>query len=194
MVYYEERIGDCMKSKIRKETLNKRKNLTTKEVQEKSQNIYNRLISLALLNKQNTLLYMDFRNEVATSQMIQTVIEHTGFVLLPRVTGKQLTIHKIQNLEELVLSDYGILEPKVGYNLVDYTEIDLILAPGVAFDRQCFRLGYGGGFYDKLLSQKRKEVPVIALAFDCQLIETVPTEPHDYKMDMIITEMEIIKP
>ncbi len=183
-----------MKSNIRKETLNKRKNLTPKEVQEKSNSIYNRLISLELLNKQNTLLYMDFRNEVATNQMIQTVIEHTGYVLLPRVTGKQLTIHKIQNLEELVLSDYGILEPKVGYNLIDYTEIDLILAPGVAFDRQCFRLGYGGGFYDKLLSQKRKEVPVIALAFDCQLIATVPTEPHDYKMDMIITEMEIIKP
>jgi len=182
-----------MKKTIRKEIINERKALSKSQVIEKSKLIFERLNKMNLLEVENTLLYMDFRNEVMTKDIINHIIGKVGSVLLPRVEGSSLTIHRVYNLQDMVLSPLGILEPKDGHNLEDYKTIDQILAPGVAFDKKCYRLGYGGGFYDRLLSQKRREVPVIALAFDLQIIDQVPTEPHDYKMDMIITESQIIK-
>jgi len=182
-----------MKKIIRKETLAKRKTLTTEQVIEKSQKISQTVIEKDFIKTNNTLIYMDFRNEVMTKDLLEYTIKKFGSVLLPRVVGDVLTIHEIFSLEDMVLSDLGILEPKPT-NQVAIQRIDLILAPGVAFDDKCYRLGYGGGFYDRLLSNKRKEVPVIALAFETQIIDKVPTEPHDYKMDMIVTEDRIIKP
>ena len=181
-----------MKKKIRKDTLNLRRSLTKESVVLNSQRISDSIIKLNLIKSKNTLLYMDFRNEVMTKQLIDYTINHFGSVLLPRVVDKELTIHEIFSLDDLILSKLGILEPNSS-NQVDISTIDLILAPGVAFDENCYRLGYGGGFYDRLLSQKRKEVQVVALAFEIQIIDKVPTEPHDYKMDMIVTENRILK-
>ena len=107
---------------------------------------------------------------------------------------KKMTLHVVESMDELILSNYGILEPAASATMVPYESIDLILSPVVAFDKNGFRLGYGGGFYDRLLSQKRKEVPVIALAFDLQIVKAVPTEPHDISVDMIVTESTIIRP
>jgi len=181
-----------MKKKIRKDTLNLRRSLTEESVVLNSQRISDSIIKLNLITSKNTLLYMDFRNEVMTKQLIDYTINHFGSVLLPRVVDKELTIHEIFSLDDLILSKLGILEPNSS-NQVDISTIDLILAPGVAFDENCYRLGYGGGFYDRLLSQKRKEVQVVALAFEIQIIDKVPTEPHDYKMDMIVTQSRILK-
>jgi len=181
-----------MKKKIRKDTLNLRRSLTKESVVLNSQRISDSIIKLNLITSKNTLLYMDFRNEVMTKQLIDYTINHFGSVLLPRVVDKELTIHEIFSLDDLILSKLGILEPNSS-NQVDISTIDLILAPGVAFDENCYRLGYGGGFYDRLLSQKRKEVQVVALAFEIQIIDKVPTEPHDYKMDMIVTQSRILK-
>lgn len=183
-----------MKKIIRKEIIKNRKALSQDQVITFSQQIFDKLKKEGLLNQANTLLYMDFRNEVKTQEMIKEILKSQAYVLLPRVDGDKLSIHKISQLKDLVLSDYGILEPNPLSETVDYKTIELILAPGVAFDEKGFRLGYGGGFYDRLLSQKRKEVQVIALAFECQMIEAVPTEPHDYQMDMIVTEKRLIKP
>jgi len=181
-----------MKKKIRKDTLNLRRSLTKESVVLNSQRISDSIIKLNLITSKNTLLYMDFRNEVMTKLLIDYTINHFGSVLLPRVVDKELTIHEIFSLDDLILSKLGILEPNSS-NQVDISTIDLILAPGVAFDENCYRLGYGGGFYDRLLSQKRKEVQVVALAFEIQIIDKVPTEPHDYKMDMIVTQSRILK-
>jgi len=184
-----------MKKTIRKEILQKRSNLTAKEVTEKSMAITQSVIDSKLIkDDMSILVYMDFKNEVKTTYLIDYIIKHNGFVLLPRVekTTKELIVHEVRSIDDLRKSDYGILEPTSKCEIVPYSNIDLILAPGVAFDRKCFRLGYGGGFYDKLLSKKRKGVRVIALAFDLQLIEEVPTEPHDFKMNGIITENEFI--
>lgn len=182
-----------MKKQIRKEMLQKRKELSQKEVSNKSHLIYEKLNQMNLLNESNTLVYMDFRNEVQTKEILEKIIDNVGHVLLPRVEGQVLTIHRIESFDDLILSGYGILEPQSKMNIVDYDAINCILAPGVAFDYNGYRLGYGGGFYDKLLSNKRKEVPVIALAFDVQIIDKVPTEPHDFQMNMIVTESQIIQ-
>ena len=92
--------------------------------------------------------------------------------------------------ESLKTGVFGILEPSEDCEAVPESEIDLIIVPGVAFDRQLNRMGRGKGYYDRLLSTL--QAPKIGICFDFQLQDTVPTESFDKKMDMIITEKEII--
>ena len=91
---------------------------------------------------------------------------------------------------------YRILEPKselrtVAAKRVDVSEIDLIIVPGVAFDRSGGRTGHGKGYYDKLLEHARPDAPLVALAFECQFFDEIPTEEHDIFMDRIITEAAV---
>jgi 5-formyltetrahydrofolate cyclo-ligase len=74
---------------------------------------------------------------------------------------------------------------------VDPKSIDLVMVPGVAFDRRCARMGHGKGYYDKLLENTRPETPLIALAFECQLFPEIPVAPHDVFMNKIITEKAV---
>jgi 5-formyltetrahydrofolate cyclo-ligase len=88
---------------------------------------------------------------------------------------------------------YKILEPRANLRelpekRVDISEVDLIMVPGVAFDRRGARMGHGFGYYDKLLEHARPDTPLVALAFECQLFPEIPTQPHDIFMDKIITE------
>jgi 5-formyltetrahydrofolate cyclo-ligase len=87
----------------------------------------------------------------------------------------------------------GIPEPRLGQDrLVTLNEVDLVVAPGTAFDRTGKRLGYGGGYYDKLLSDKHN-IPVIALAYSEQILDMIPAEDYDVKVDIIVTEHEVIR-
>ena len=99
---------------------------------------------------------------------------------------------KINSLDELIVDNYGILEPKY----VDKNNIgdnfDLIIMPGVAFDRCGNRIGYGGGYYDKYLLNIKEDIKKIALAYDIQVIDDIHREKHDIKVDCIITEKEIV--
>lgn len=185
-----------MKKQLRKDTIKKRLQLTADEIKNKSELISAKVIALdEFTDTSNVMLYVDFRNEVATNQLIQYVLEHKLRLILPRIDMKSRTmsLHIVDDLKDLELSSYGILEPPYHLQQVLYDEVDLIISPGVAFDRNCYRLGYGGGFYDQLLAKKRKEVPVIALAFDCQIVQQVPTEPHDIQVDYVVTESRLFK-
>jgi 5-formyltetrahydrofolate cyclo-ligase len=91
---------------------------------------------------------------------------------------------------------YKILEPKnelreLAAKRVDVKELDLIMVPGVAFDRRGARMGHGFGYYDKLLEHARGVAPLVALAFECQLFPEIPTQAHDVFMDKIVTESAI---
>jgi 5-formyltetrahydrofolate cyclo-ligase len=91
------------------------------------------------------------------------------------------------------LGMYRILEPKVELRDVAAkrltpTDLDLVMVPGVAFDRNGGRTGHGKGYYDKLLQHARKDAPLIALSFECQLFEEIPAESHDIFMDKVVTE------
>lgn len=185
-----------MKKQIRSNTIKLRNELSEKELIYKSHKIYNHLLSLEILKPEmNVLVYMDFRNEVLTNEINEYVMNNNMTLLLPRVDKKTntLSIHIVRDLSDLVKSKYGILEPGMDSETVDYKNIDLIIAPGVAFDENCYRLGYGGGFYDKLLSNKRNDTLVAAIAFDVQIITVVPREEHDLKVDFIVTESKIIR-
>ncbi len=136
----------------------------------------------------NILLYHALPDELPTSRMIQTFMADKH-VFLPRVEGDDLAIveFKGDNLQE---GAFGIYEP--AGEPVGIENMDAVIVPGVAFDRLGNRLGRGKGYYDRLLRNFCHTK--IGVAFSCQIVDTVPHEPHDIKMDMIITEKEIISP
>ena len=105
----------------------------------------------------------------------------------------ELELFRLSSMDELELGMYRILEPKqelrgLPEKQVDVLELDLIMVPGVAFDRRGGRMGHGKGYYDKLLQHARLETPLVALAFECQLFEEIPVAEHDIFMDRVITE------
>jgi 5-formyltetrahydrofolate cyclo-ligase len=121
----------------------------------------------------------------------------TAFVIVvPYCVDGELELFLLESMDELELGMYRILEPKtelraVAAKRIDVEELDLIMVPGVAFDRRGGRTGHGKGYYDKLLEHARPDTPLIALAFDCQLFPGIPMQSHDIFMDKVVTESTV---
>lgn len=106
-------------------------------------------------------------------------------MLLPTVTGNDLTLHRYEGDTSLATgTSFGILE-SIGSLFTDYASIDLAIIPGMAFTPQGDRLGRGRGYYDRLLP--RLSCPLVGLAFPFQILDTIPCEPHDIRMNQVIT-------
>jgi 5-formyltetrahydrofolate cyclo-ligase len=140
------------------------------------------------------LAYASFDSEFDTSFLLQRVLTDKKNLVMPRVdkNTQQLQIHRVNHLDELVAGAWDIGEPHADAKIVIPNEIDFILVPGVAFDSAGFRIGYGKGFYDKLLSSVSPASTRLSAAFDCQIIDAVPNEAHDQRVDIIITPTQKI--
>ncbi|MDB5391991.1 MAG: putative 5-formyltetrahydrofolate cyclo-ligase [Planctomycetaceae bacterium] len=143
------------------------------------------------------MFYVDVRTEVKTRDFLSVALLHGKKVVVPfcRPDG-HLELFWLQNMNELSVGMYKILEPKAELRglpekKVEPEDLDLVMVPGVAFDRNGARMGHGFGYYDKLLEHTRATTPLVALAFECQLFEEIPTADHDIFMDKIITEAAI---
>ena len=122
--------------------------------------------------------------------MIRRALAAGKRVVLPKVKGKELGLFEIKNFDRDISSGaWGIPEPRESAP-AGLAEVDVVIVPGAAFDEQGNRLGYGAGFYDKLLSEFKK--PTIALAFEEQIAPKVPADPHDVPVKKIVTEKRII--
>ena len=139
--------------------------------------------------------FVSFGGEVNTHQIINRAISDGKIICVPKIQSKitGIEIFKINSLAELKSGYYGILEPLEKCPKVDSKNIDLIIMPGVAFDRQGGRIGYGAGFYDRFLSEMNRKVNKIALAYNLQVLDEVPVTELDVLIDGIITEEEIIQ-
>ena len=133
------------------------------------------------------LLYHSLNDEVDTHDFIRKW-SNKKQILLPVVVGNELELRLYTASEDMQISSYGIKEP-VGEVFTDYDFIDFIVVPGVAFDQKGNRLGRGKGYYDRLLPQIPSAYKA-GICFPFQLVEEVPTEPHDIRMDIIITIKE----
>jgi 5-formyltetrahydrofolate cyclo-ligase len=133
--------------------------------------------------------------EIQTHAILQKVLESGKLLALPRVAGSiksgLLSLHQVLDIQTLVCSKWGILEPEQEADEITLQELGLIIVPGTAFDHHGNRLGAGGGFYDRLLGGAVHSATV-ALAFDCQLVNAVPRQAHDVTIDIIITESQTI--
>jgi len=131
-------------------------------------------------------LYCATGNEVSTYELMAN-LPPTKKIVLPVISGENMHFYPYTGKDNLKKGAFGIMEPVSG-DLVPPEDIDLFIVPGVAFDYACNRLGRGKGYYDRYLSGTDK--PTIGLCYDFQLIESIPTEPHDKKMTIVITERE----
>jgi 5-formyltetrahydrofolate cyclo-ligase len=171
--------------------------ITDREVQ--SSLICNRLTASAYWAAAQAIsLYVDFRDEVQTRAAIQTGLSQGKTIAVPWCRpDTSLDLYAIHSLEELQVGKFGILEPpldlrKESGRRLEPATVDLIVIPGLAFDRTGGRMGYGRGHYDRLIPQLSPACLRVGLAFDEQIVDWVPTEPHDAAMHLVITPQLVL--
>ena len=177
-----------MKSEIRSRVLDERDILSEDEIKGMSELIISNFKEeFSLEDYQTICVYVSKGSELFTHNLINYLLK-SKIVLVPYVENI-LKVSRINDFSELEKGKYDILEPK---DKVEYqNQIDLVIVPGVAFDEQGNRLGYGKGFYDNFL--KDYKGTKVALAYERQIVKTIPIEEHDIKMNYIITERRVIK-
>ena len=163
-----------------------------------SQDICAKFMALPTYERAKTVMYyIDVRSEVRTRHALPTALTQGKTVVVPWCNDNgELELFRLESMEELAIGMYKILEPKpelrtLPAKQIAATDLDLVMVPGVAFDRRGARMGHGKGYYDKLLQHARLDAPLVALAFECQLFSEIPVAPHDIFMDAIITERAI---
>jgi 5-formyltetrahydrofolate cyclo-ligase len=137
------------------------------------------------------LLTLPFRTEWDTRPLIAAALAAGRSVAAPRVdeSARMLELRAIADIaRDLVPGFRGILEPRLHCRVVSPATIDWVLVPGVAFDAAGRRLGYGGGYYDRLLPLLAPGAPRIAGAYEAQIVDHVPAAPHDLRVDAVVTE------
>lgn len=188
-------MGEFMKDKIRESFLLKRNNISKEDLEEKSRKIQKRLFNLPeFVNSKKILFYIDIGSEVKTKKIIKEAMKKGKNIVLPitDLKEKKLILSEINDLDKgLERGAFGIPEPK-SIKEVNIKDIDLVIVPGIAFDKKGNRVGYGHGYYDKLINSTNKKLICIALAFESQIVSNIPKEQHDSSLSKIITENRVI--
>lgn len=185
------------KQEIRKRILKLRNAMTPEEITEKSGLIVRRLTELQEFREASTLMvFLSFGSEVLTDDLLRWGWEAGKRMVIPlcRPEDRRLTTCLLCAFAELEPGHYGIREPKAEIvRTVPREEIDAVLIPAVAFDRRGYRVGYGGGYYDRFLPEVPRAARIGA-AFSRQIVAEIPADSHDVPTDRIVTEEEIIIP
>ena len=185
-----------LKAEVRKLCLNQRTALGEKERKNRSIVIQQKVQDLPEFQKaQTVMLFLNFRDEVETTALAEATIACKKKLVLPRCAPHGILLpFEVRDLSvDLELGAWDIREPKLTNGKVEPSEIDLIIVPGAGFDLEGNRLGYGGGFYDRFFMLLNPLTPRAAIGFECQVIEHVPVDKHDFKMTMLITENGVYK-
>lgn len=176
---------EVLKKKLRQNMKAKRKALTREEKNDAAAKCLSKLKELPqFMNSDWIYAYIACRNELETADIIRWCLSHGKHIAVPKVHGEIMHFYEIHSLADCVPGAFGILEP-AGEEKDRITESGFMLVPGLAFDKNGNRLGYGGGFYDKYLAS-HEEIITAALGYDFQIIEKVPAESHDRRMDYLI--------
>ena len=179
---------------MRKQFLKKRGEMTGKEIEEKSHAIAEKILALKeFITAEKVFIHIDMGSEVKTRGIIENVWQAGKKVAVP-VTKKDRVMYfiEIKDFSNLKKTKFGTFEPsgEIEEALVP-TDKDLFIVPGSMFDEEKNRCGYGGGFYDTYID-KYNVKKTIGICFDFQLLESIPTEEFDRKMDKIVTDKRVI--
>lgn len=186
------------KDALRKIKIEKREAIPEEEHKGKSELIQEKLFSdKEFLNAKSVAFFVGIKKEVHTKEMIEHALEKGKRVCVPLCCFKkcELEFLEINSMEDLEIKEFGnfcLEEPKEECGKVSLEEIDLIIVPGLAFDLKGYRLGYGRGFYDKILGNEEFCGKSIGICFDFQLKEEIPFEEHDVKVHKIVTEERVV--
>ena len=179
-----------LKKRLREKILLIRQALATEQRKEYDEKIFHNLSSFLCKQKyakaEKIAVYTPVHNEVNTSSILPWLIARGWQVALPKISGKQLIFSRWFRQSKMSPNRFGILEPA-------HTELiipNIVVTPLVAFDHRKYRLGYGGGFYDRYF-QQYPNIPKIGIAYECQKVSAIPYEENDAKLDSIITESQM---
>lgn len=155
--------------------------------------VEDRLLALPELRGGRTVMvFSSFGSEIPTDRILAGLRSRAARVLLPYVEGDRMGAAELRSGDEMVATSYGPKEPPVRVN-VPSEEIDVVIAPGVAFDRRGHRLGYGGGHYDRFLRTLRPDAARIGIAFDVQVLDEIPHDPGDERLDILVTDRQTMR-
>lgn len=177
---------------IRKQIFAARKQCADEQVEEWSRQLTERVIRLPeFLQADRVMAYADYNHEVMTRFIIEEAWKSGREVAVPKVVGKDMVFYRLTDFSQLRSWDISAIPEPTEGETVDWTDA-LMIMPGVAFDRENHRVGYGGGFYDRFL-EKHPDIQRVAVAFDFQILDQVPTEPTDICPQIIVTQSNIYR-
>lgn len=183
------------KKDLRKRMIKNRDDISLSERSHKDNLILQTLLRSEFYKEAtNIFTFINYGSEVETKEFINIALKEGKNIFIPKTFKgtRNMKAVKINSLENLKADKWGILEPENFNKEIDKEDLDLVIVPGVIFDRSGNRVGYGGGYYDIYFAHLKCEVKKIALAYDIQVVESLTTEDHDVRVDAIITEKEII--
>ena len=184
--------GDIVEKKeLRKKILVLRDDLKSDEKEIMDDIIFSKLIKeKSFIDAKVVFLFVSYKSEVDTHRIIRYCFENDKVVCIPKVINKKdgMKALRITSFEDLKEGYKGILECDDDLEEISTCNIDLVIMPGAVFDVNYGRIGYGGGFYDKFLGNLEKDIFKIALCYDFQIVDEVPTENHDIKPNKIISD------
>jgi 5-formyltetrahydrofolate cyclo-ligase len=145
----------------------------------------------ALARSDTVMAFWSFGTEVATVPLIERLVADGRRVALPRIEERDVRPRVYRPGDPLTPTSFGAMEPAAGEPLIPH-DVDVVLTPGVAFDRLGHRIGYGGGFYDRFLPTTRSDAVKMAICYAIQVVDRVPSAAFDVPVGLIVTEDELI--
>ncbi len=176
------------KSVIRKEILEKRKNLTIEQVEDWSEGVCAHIVHNAMFMETEAVYgYMPIQNEADVTSVLQQALSMGKKVALPRVNGEDMDFYLINSLEDVEEGSFHVMEPKTDCPL--YESPGLMLVPLVVFDFKGNRIGYGKGFYDRYMKRTENiEKTLMGVGYEMQRVDEIPADESDYPLDYFVTE------
>ena len=186
------------KENLRRYILRLRDRQSISEVEQKSADIVEQVLLLhEYVRARGIACYVSKDSEVNTRTLIRNALDRDKRVLIPVIKPGDIDLFfsEIKDLgKELAPGTFGILEPKPEFvRPVDLDAVDLIFVPGIVWDREGYRLGWGRGYFDRVLTKLPEHVRSAGLAFNMQLINRVPRDQFDVPVDMVVTESRVIR-
>ena len=173
------------KKELRKQIREKKRAMTPEEIQSASQKLKELFLATEQYQKAKTIYgYLPYNQEVRTVPILEQTLVDGKRVAVPKIFGDEMKFIYLTDLTQVAEGYAGIPEPVADAPVAD-DPTALVLMPGLAFDKEGHRVGYGGGFYDKFLTQE-PEHPTVALCYDFQILEELPTEEFDIPVDLVL--------
>lgn len=185
------------RERVRRDVLARRDQLASNARRELSDAITRRFWALDELRGVEAIhVSLSVGSEVSTDGIVAEACRRHVRVTVPvtMVAERRLLLTELRDGSALVPGPFGIPEPHPDTRVpVEVESLGLVVVPGLAFDPYGHRLGWGAGYYDRLLAGIRPQIPIVALAFECQIVPTIPCLPHDVRMSAIVTEQRVIR-
>ena len=180
------------KAIVRQRTRSERDSMSLTAIRTKSERIQEKFIALKEFGRSKVLAsYYPFGSEVRTFTITQKAFENNKVIGLPKISRRLMDFYQIMPDTNFYTNKFGIKEPVTSLSRRVSEDLDLVIMPGLAFDTRGYRIGYGYGYYDRFLADKRKSIICVGLAYDSQVVKQIPHQNHDRKLDILLTEKRI---